>query len=99
LLRGAKSIADKIDYGSILLNVQDDDLIALKDILNANLFDTPTIKMSIYKNRRGRYKGIILWCKADLGVCRITPMFCTTYNYELVPIDDMRIMIEEESAF
>ena len=99
LLRGAKSIADKIDYGSILLNVQDDDLIALKDILSANLFDTPTIKMSVYKNRRGRYKGIILWCKADLGVCRITPMFCTTYNYELVPIDDMRIMIEEESAF
>ena len=99
LLRGAKSIADKVDYGSILLNVQDDDLISLEKILSTKLFDTPTIKMSVYKNRRGRYKGIILWCKADLGVCRITPMFCTTYNYELVPIDDMRIMIEEESAF
>ena len=99
LLRGAKSIADKVDYGSILLNVQDDDLISLEKILNTKLFDTPTIKMSVYKNRRGRYKGVILWCKADLGTCRITPMFCTTYAYELVPIDDIKITLEEESAF
>lgn len=99
LLRGAKSIADKVDYGSILLNVQDDDLISLEKILNTKLFDTPTIKMSVYKNRRGRYKGVILWCKADLGTCRIIPMFCTTYAYELVPIDDIKITLEEESAF
>ena len=99
LLRGAKAIADKVDLGAILLRVKDEDLVSLEKILSSNLFEIPTIKLSIYKNRRGRYKGIILWCKADLGVCRITPMFCTTYNYELVPIDDMRIMIEEESAF
>ena len=99
LLRGAKSIADKIDYGSILLAVKDDDLVALENILSTNVFERPTIKMSIYKNRRGRYKGVILWCKADLGVCRIKPMFCTTYDYEMVSIDDVRIRIDEESAF
>ena len=99
LLRGAKSIADKVDYGSILLNVQDDELISLEKILSTKLFDTPTIKMSVYKNRRGRYKGVILWCKADLGTCRIIPMFCTTCAYELVPIDDIKITLEEESAF
>jgi hypothetical protein len=99
LLRGAKSIADKIDYGAILLNVQDDDLAALDKVMAMNNFDKPTIKMSVYKNRRGRYKGVILWCKADLGCCRIKPMFCTTYNYEMVSIDDVRIRVEEESAF
>ena len=99
LLRGAKSIADKIDYGSILLAVKDDDLVALENILSTNVFERPTIKMSIYKNRRGRYKGVILWCKADLGVCRIKPMFCTTYDYEMVSIDDVRIRVDEESAF
>ena len=99
LLRGAKSIADKIDYGSILLAVKDDDLVALENILSTNIFERPTIKMSVYKNRRGRYKGVILWCKADLGVCRIKPMFCTTYDYEMVSIDDVRIRIDEESAF
>ena len=99
LLRGAKAIADKIDYGAILLNVHDDDLVKLDKILTTNVFDRPVIKMSIYKNRRGRYKGIYLWCKADLGCCRIKPMFATTYGYEIIPIDDMKIVLEDESAF
>ena len=99
LLRGAKAIADKIDYGSILLNTTDEDLVALENILSSSMFEKPTIKMSIYKNRRGRYKGVILWCKGNLGCCRIQPMFCTTYDYEMVSIDDVRIRVDEESAF
>ena len=99
LLRGAKAIADKIDYGSILLNVTQEDLDALGTILSSNLFEQPTIKLSVYKNRRGRFKGVILWCKADLGCCRIQPMFCTTYDYEMVSIDNIKIIVEEEGAF
>ena len=99
LLRGAKAIADKIDLGAIMLGVTDNDLVALENILNSDIFETPTIKISIYKNRRGRFKGIYLWCKSDLGTCRIEPMFCTNYTYEMVSIDDIRIKIEEPSAF
>ena len=95
LLRGAKSIADKIDFGAILLSVTDEDLVSLQKVLEAG-FAAPNIKISIYKNRRGRYKSVYLWCQADLGTCRIKPMFCTTYSYELVPIDDVRITVEEE---
>lgn len=83
----------------ILLGVKEEDLTALDKILASNVFEKPTIKLSVYKNRRGRYKGIYLWCKADLGCCRIKPMFCTTYDYELVNINDIKIMVEEESAF
>lgn len=96
LLRGAKSIADKVDVGSILLSVTNEDLISIDNILKTNVFDVPTIKLSVYKNRRGRYKGVYLWCKADLGCCRINPMFCTTYNYEMVNVDDVRIKIKDE---
>ena len=99
LLRGAKSIADKIDYGSILLGVKDEDIQSLDSILSLNTFDRPNIKMSIYKNRRGRYKGIILWCKADLGCCRVQPMFATTYDYEILSIEDMKIITEDPGAF
>jgi hypothetical protein len=100
LLRGAKAIADKIDYGAILLNVKDEDLVKLDKILSTNVFERPSIKMSIYKNRRGRYKGVYLWCKADLGCCRIKPMFATTYDYEMVSIDDIQISLSDaESAF
>lgn len=100
VLRGAKSIADKVDYGSILMNVTDEDLVSLNEILATGAFTTPNVKLSIYKNRGGRYKGLYLWCVADLGTCRIKPMFATAYNYELIPIDDTKINIEEpESAF
>ena len=99
LLRGAKAIADKIDYGSILLGVKDEDIQALDSILSLNTFDKPNIKMSIYKNRRGRYKGIILWCKADLGCCRVQPMFATTYDYEILSIEDIKIITEDPGAF
>lgn len=95
LLRGAKAIADKIDYGAILLPVQAEDINALESILSSNIFDKPVIKMSVYKNRRGRYKGIYLWCKADLGTCRIQPMFCTTYDYDMVNIDNIKILVEQ----
>lgn len=98
-LRGAKSIGDKVDVGELMLRVSDDDLVALEPILGSQVFDTPNLKISVYKNRRGRYKGVYLWCKADLGVCRIQPMFCTTWGYEMVSIDDIRISLEEPGAF
>lgn len=95
LLRGAKAIADKVDYGAILLPVSSEDVEALETILSSNIFDKPVIKLSVYKNRRGRYKGVYLWCKADLGTCRIQPMFCTTYDYEMVNIDNIKIIVEK----
>ena len=85
--------------GAILLSVTDEDLVALENILVSNVFETPKIKISIYKNRRGRYKGIYLWCKANLGTCRINPMFATTFNYEPIDIKDIHIVFEKESAF
>lgn len=98
LLRGAKSIADKIDMGAILLSVTKEDIESLQPVLEGTAFDIPTIKMSIYKNRRGRYKSVYLWCKADLGTCRITPMFCTTWGYELIDIHNTKIYIDENSC-
>lgn len=99
LLRGAKSIADKIDAGMIMLTVNDSDIEALDNILSTNVFEKPNLKISIYKNRRGRYKGVYLWCKANLGTCRITPMFCTTWSYENVPIEEFKINVNPPSAF
>ena len=99
LLRGAKAIADKIDFGSILLSVKDKDIESLGRILTSNTFDRPNLKLSVYKNRRGRYKGIYLWCQADLGTCRVKPMFATTYGYEIIEMDDIKIITEDKGAF
>ena len=91
LLRGAKAIADKIDVGMIMLPVKQDDLDNLARILSNTPFERPNLKISVYKNRRGRYKGIYLWCNADLGTCRVKPMFATSYNYELIQINNLKI--------
>ena len=102
LLRGAKSIADKIDCGMIMLEVSQEDLAALDTIVKKGNFEQPTIKISVYKNRRGRYKSILMWCKADRGCCRIEPMFITNYQYELIPIEDIKINVKpriDASAF
>lgn len=95
LLRGAKAIADKVDFGSILLSVTKEDTENLENILTNTGFKTPVLKLSIYKNRRGRYKGIYLWCDADLGVCRVKPMFATTWNYELIQINNLKIDVKD----
>lgn len=99
LLRGAKSIADKIDYGSIILPVTAEDTKALEDIFNDSSFQKPDLKISIYKNRRGKYKGIYIWCKANLDCCRINPIFVTNYDYTLLDIDDIKIETEEQCAW
>ena len=100
LLRGAKSIADKIDMGAIILPTKEDDIIALDKILATGIFLKPNLKISIYKNRRGKFKSVVLWCHADLGTCRIKPMFMTDQSYEMLPIEDINIIIDKErSAF
>ena len=91
LLRGAKAIADKIDCGMIMLEVSQEDLTALDTLIKKEGFEKPAIKISIYKNRRGAFKGIYLWCKANLGTCRVQPMFVTTYSYDLLKINETKI--------
>ena len=102
LLRGAKAIADKIDCGMIMLQVSQDDRESLKDIVNTMGIEMPDIKISVYKNRRGRYKDVLLWCNSNRGICRINPVFVTNYNYELISIEDLKIQVTakiEASAF
>ena len=94
LLRGAKSIADRIDWGSVMLEVTPTYLEKLEPILSQGI-EAPDVKLSIYKNRQGRWKSIYLWMKADRGICRFNTIFATKYNYELIEMDDLRIKIEK----
>lgn len=97
LLRGAKAIADKVDIGLLMLEATPEDLEALKPLLENGQYDTPFIKMSIYKNRRGEYNNLLLWCKANRGTCKIIPMFATDYQYKLIPIKELDIRVKKEN--
>lgn len=95
LLRGAKSIADKIDLGEIMLEASQEDVEALSEFCTKNGFEIPQMKVSVYKNRRGRYKDILVWCSIDRGICHFTPMFVTDYNYEIVNVPALKINVIE----
>jgi replicative DNA helicase len=95
-------VARKIDCGMIMLQASQEDFDSLKTIVASMGIEMPTIKISVYKNRGGRYKDILLWCKADRGICRIEPIFATNYNYELINIEDLKINVTpkiQASAF
>ena len=57
----------------------------------------PTMKISIYKNRRGRYNHFFLWCKPDLGICRINVQFATSYFYEPIEMEDLIINVHADN--
>ena len=97
LLRGAKAIADKVDAGMIMLPVTEKDRESLRMFCEKNGLPMPDLKISIYKNRRGRYNHIFLWCKTDLGVCRMNPIFVTSWLYEPIEMEDLIINIRPKS--
>lgn len=94
VLRGAKAIADKVDFGCILMPVTEEDTQALEPLLAMGSMVTPNIVMHIYKNRRGKYTAVKLWCSADLGICRLDPIFLTDNDYKLIPIENFNIQVE-----
>ncbi len=94
LLRGAKAIADKVDAGMILLELNDEDREKMKELCSSlGLSHEPNIKMSIYKNRGGECNKCYVWMYADKGVCRFEGMFVTDWKYNPVQITPIEIEI------
>lgn len=99
LLRGSKAIADRIDAGMILLDVTADDIEKIQPFCVKNGVPVPNVKMSIYKNRQGRYRSLYLWMNAEKEYCRYSAAFVTDWRYNLIDMEDLKIKVEEESVF
>ena len=95
LLRGAKSLADKLDCGMILLDVTQKDKDNLQQFCLDNGIPIPNVKLSIYKNRRGSFTKGYLWMHADKGTCRFRAMFATDWQYNLIPVTDYNVTVIE----
>lgn len=87
LLRGAKSLADKIDVGSIMLEPTQKELECVEHILHNGFYKKPNRIYHIYKLRRGRLNKVMVWTYIDLGTCRTYDQFVTDKNYELIDIE------------
>lgn len=87
MLAGAKSIANRIDYGSIMVDMVPDDYEDLAGLLKSHPeLGVPNIKLSIYKNRRGKINRVICWQRADKGTSRYKTLFVTDYNLNLIDV-------------
>lgn len=95
LLRGAKSIADRLDVGMISTKIRPIDEEVVESFVNAGL-ERPNYIISFYKIRRGKLAGHKLWCKADLGTCRVRGLFVTTSNDEPIDVKNVVIKVKED---
>jgi hypothetical protein len=92
-------VVKRIDTGLIMLEVTQEEREKLAPLINAKKLPPLTIKICIYKNRRGRWKNVILWCEDRRDICRIIPRLVTTYSFEVVPMEDIKIKIQHKGAF
>lgn len=95
-------VVKKIDLGSIISLVDDKEYEAMSPLLRAAMArkevapeasEKPTHVIDIYKNRRGRYKNVRVWCKIDLGTGERKDLFLTRANNE--PIQSSTFAVYE----
>lgn len=100
-IRGARSVADKIDCGAVMTRVSEKDLNRLMADARrdgqAISFQKkmPTHMFDIYKMRRGKYKNIRIWSYIDLGTGEREDLFVTTIDGDLVKMNECFQMGQE----
>ena len=76
-----------------MLNVTQEDLDKLDNMLSEDVAKIPNIKMSIYKNRRGKYTNCFLWMRANKATARFDGLFLTDWNFNLIDISETDIHV------
>jgi len=99
LLRGSKAIADRIDLGCIMLEATAEDREKVSAFCKKNNLPIPNVKISVYKNRANKWKGIYLWTIAERGICRFDTIFVTDWMFNVIEMPLLKIKVEEASAF
>jgi len=92
ILRGAKSLSDRVDLGVISLQPSQSELEGIKPILAKMVASkTPNLIQHVYKVRRGKLTKVRVWQYVDLGTCRVEDLFVTTNDFKLIPVEKTTI--------
>lgn len=81
----SKAVAEKADFGSILLPLSDLDQEKIQPYIE-NGYPEPNAKLSVYKNRRGSFVRGYLWLQMDKSCCRYSTIFATDWNYQKIEV-------------
>ena len=92
-IRGARAIVDKTDFACAIKDVDEDSLKTISTLINAG-YPKPNMYIDIFKNRRGKYRRVRIWIKADLGISRMEDLFMTDEYGNEMPIDLLYVIDE-----
>lgn len=88
-IQGSKSIVNLVDFAAVMSRPSPDELNMVAGF-QKNFSFTPDCVIDVFKNRRGRWNMIRIWCKNDLGTCRKYDLFVTTADMK--PIENFQAM-------
>ena len=92
-LRSAKSIADKVDVGSIMMPVREVDQPIIDSYCAKGFELAPNFVLNVYKVRAGSYQNIKLYVYFDRATCQITDCFVTDNKGTILPVADTNIEV------
>lgn len=97
MLRGARSLADKVDCGMITMRCsRSQEELGHAIAIQLGVPD-PNFITYVYKNRRGKLTNCMLWRNIDLGTCRTTDLFLTTNSGELIDTEELDITVQQST--
>lgn len=95
-LRSAKSLADKIDCGAIIVPVRPKDDPVIDQWMQRKQFELrPNFVMHIYKVRAGSYQNIKLYFYFDRGTCGAYDCFVTNQRGEILNLKHYDIEFDD----
>jgi surface protein len=97
-LRAAKSIADKVDVGAILMPVREQDQEAIKTYCSKGFELQPNFVMNIYEVRAGTYQNIKVYLYFDRSTCQMHDCFVTDARGEFLSVVDTNIEVILDST-
>lgn len=95
LLRGAKAMADKFQYGVMMTKPSVKELEQLEPITSQGFGKVPNMVYHIYKNRKTKWKGK-LYLHIDYDTMRIEELFFTSFDGKLVNVPKTVLEEHEE---
>lgn len=95
LLRGAKAMADKFQYGVMMTKPSVKELEQLEPITSQGFGKVPNMVYHIYKNRKTKWKGK-LYLYIDYDTMRIEELFYTSFEGTLVNVPKTILEEHEE---
>lgn len=99
MLRGAKSMADRVDMGEISLPPSASEE-KMQEKLKKNIIGCPEVNLirHIYKLRGGKWSKIKICQHADLGTARTTDLFVLNRDNKIIdiPVIDQKSIVSKE---